>query len=256
VLRVSRAFPIAAVALAIILAGCGGSHSTAPTTTTGPISTIPQKTLALVVDKFPSSLAGSITFRIKRAQGKPNKPGSSTRNYTVTLDNLVLRLAKVQGTGDKRTARYDLVRAHESFSGFETLTNSKCQTTRIDWAGSGAPPRGAVEIFSPKFDAEVGFSFLVPQRGTTTTRPCRSSSGGRHNTVTRTAEIQGNANLNLRATKTPAGRLSIGIEVQSSTAGPSQSGGYTINGTLAPPANSSTPVKLCRENGNQLDCNI
>ncbi|HZD97330.1 MAG TPA: hypothetical protein VE132_04105, partial [Micromonosporaceae bacterium] len=113
---------------------------------------------------------------------------------------------------------------------------------------------GAVKIFSPKFDAEVGFSFLVPQRGTTVTRPCRSTSGGTRNTVTRTAEIQGNANLKLTATKTPAGRFSIGIEVQSSTAGPQETGGYTINGTLAPPANSSHPVQLCRQQGDKRTC--
>jgi hypothetical protein len=111
-----------------------------------------------------------------------------------------------------------------------------------------------VEIFSPKFDAPVGFVFLVPQRGATTTRPCGATSGGQKNTVTRTAKIEGNANLKLTASKAPAARFSIGIEIQSSTAGTLESGGYTIGGTLAPPAGASNPVRLCRQQGDKLNC--
>jgi hypothetical protein len=243
-----------AVVVAVVLAGCGSSHSSAPPTTTSTIPTIPKKTLELAVQKFPQTLDGSISFTINRIQGKPNRPHGWKRRYSVTLDHIVLHLTGTSGKGDQRKARYNLVKAHESFTGSETLTNAKCQTTRIVWAGSDQAPTGTVELFGPKFDAQVGFVFLVPQRGTTTTRPCRSSSGGQKSSVTRTARIEGNANLKLVAAKNPAGRFSIGVEVQSSTAGPDQSGGYTINGELAPPASASNPVQICRSDGGKLDC--
>lgn len=117
------------------------------------------------------------------------------------------------------------------------------------WAGSGRKPTGTVELFSPKFDGEVGFVFLVPQKGKTLTRPCNATSGGKKSTVVRTARIQGNANLKLVPSKDPSQRFSIGIEIQSSTAGPGASGGYTINGNLVP-AGVGNPVQLCRETDN------
>jgi hypothetical protein len=40
----------------------------------------------------------------------------------------------------------------------------------------------------------------------------------------------------------------------SSTAGPQSSGGYTINGSLAPAAGAGTPVQLCRERDGKLTC--
>ena len=249
-LRVTRALP--AVLLAVIVAGCGGSHSSAPPTTST-IPTIPLKTLQLTVQKFPQTLEGSVVFNINRTQGNPKKAGGWKRKYTVTLDHLVLRLSSVQGEGAKRQARYSLVKAHESFAGTETLTNAKCKTTRIVWAGSAQPPTGTVQIYGPKFDAPVGFVFLVPQRGASTTRDCHASSGGTKNTVVRTAKIEGNANLKLTASKQPAARFSIGIEIQSSTAGAAQSGGYTIGGTLTPPA-VGKPVQICRQQGDKLDC--
>jgi hypothetical protein len=251
VLRVSRALP--AVALVALVAGCGGSHTATPPTTTQQVNTVPKPTLELVVDNFPSELEGSVVYRVNSVQGNPKKPGGVKRNYTVMLDHLVLRLAGVRGKGDKRQARYNLVSAHQSFSGFEDLTSSKCKTTHIVWDGSGKAPVGAVQIYSPKFDAPVTFVFDVAQRGTTMTRPCRSSSGGVRNTVTRTARIDGDANLRLEATKNPAGRFSIGIEIQSSTAGPAQSGGYTINGTLVPPE-TGNPVKVCRQASGRPTC--
>jgi len=242
----------AAAALAVVAAGCGSSSSSAPPTTTD-VPTLPKKTTSLVVQSFPSALTGSLTFVINRTQGNPRKPGGSKRDYTVNLDHLVLRLSGVEGKGDKRKARYSLVSSAESFSGFEDLTNSKCKTTHIVWGGSAQKPIGTVEVFSPKFDGEVGFVFLVPQHGRALTRPCKASSGGRRNTVTRTAKIQGNANLKLTPSKTPADRFSIGIEIQSSTAGAQESGGYTINGNLAP-SGVSRPVQLCRETGGKLIC--
>jgi hypothetical protein len=248
--RVWRASAV--VALAVLAAGCGGSHTTAPTTTT-PVNTVPQPTLELVVKNFPAELAGSLTFKIDSTQGNPKKPGGWRRRYTVALDHIVLRLTGVQGKGDKRQAGYKLVSAQETFSGFEDLTNSKCKTTHIVWDGSGKRPTGTVAIYGPKFDASVGFAFLVPQRGATTTRPCSSSSGGVHSTVTRTARIAGNANLRLATEKNPLGRFSIGIEIQSSTAGQSRNGGYTITGLLAP-AGAEAPVQLCRESGTKLTC--
>jgi hypothetical protein len=235
---------LAAAALVAVIAGCGSSHSTAPTTQ--PVNTLPKKTTSLVVENFPSALTGSLVFNIDRTQGNPRKPGGWKRDYTVKLDNLVLRLAGVVGKGDQRKARYSLVSADESFTGFENLTDAKCKTTHVVWAGSGHKPTGTVEVFSPKFDGEVGFVFLVPQRGKTLTRPCSASSGGRRSVVIRTARIQGNANLKLVPSKTPTDRFSIGIEIQSSTAGPQTSGGYTINGNLAPAA-VGNPVQLCRE---------
>jgi hypothetical protein len=250
VLRVSTV--IAVAALAAIAAGCGSSHSTAPPTTSS-IPTIPKKTLQLAVKDFPNQLAGSIVFNIDRTHGDPRKPGGWRRQYTVKLTHLVLRRIWVRGKGDQRKARYDLVSAKEAFTGFEDLTNSKCKTTRIVWAGSGKPATGDVEIFGPKFDASVGFVFLVPQRGATTTRPCRSGGAGARNTVTRTARIAGNANLKLVASKVPSNRFAIGIEIQSSTAGTGETGGYTINGILAPPATGS-PVQVCKEQGTKLTC--
>jgi uncharacterized protein (DUF4415 family) len=247
VLRVTRAFAV--VALVGVAAGCGGSHSATPPTTE-PISTLPKKITSLVVQNFPESLTGSVTFVINRKQGKPKQPGSWKRNYTVKLDNLVLHLSRIEGKGDKRRARYNLASSDESFTGYEDLTNSKCKTTHIVWAGSGRKPTGTVEVFSPKFDGEVGFVFLVPQRGKTLTRPCNASSGGQRNTVIRTARISGNANLKLTPSKSPTQRFSIGIEIQSSTAGQQASGGYTINGALAPAAGAGRPVQLCRETGN------
>jgi hypothetical protein len=205
------------------------------------------------VQQFPRELAGSVVFKIDRTLGTQGKPRSSRRKYTVSLTHLLLRRTWVRGQGDARKARYDLVSAREAFSGYEDLTSSKCKTTRTVWAGSGAPPNGAVEIFSPKFDASVGFIFYVPQRGRTTTRPCGSHSGGRRNTVTRTARIVGNANLKLVASKTPAARFSIGIEIQSSTVGSGETGGYTINGNLAPPLTGS-PVQVCRSHSGKLSC--
>jgi hypothetical protein len=243
-LRASRALPV--VALAAIAAGCGGSHSTVPTQ---PVSTLPKATTSLVVQSFPSALTGSLVFDIDRTQGNPRRPGGWKRKYTVKLDNLVLHLSGVEGKGDQRKARYSLVSARESFTGFEDLTDSRCKTTHIVWAGSGRKPTGTVELFSPKFDGEVGFVFLVPQRGRTLTRPCQAPSGGRRSTVIRTARIEGNANLKLVASKAPADRFSIGIEIQSSTAGSQASGGYTINGNLAPAA-VGKPVQLCRETSN------
>jgi hypothetical protein len=251
VLRVSRALPV--VALVAIAAGCGGSHSTAPTTTTQPVNTVPKPTQQLIVGKFPSQLAGSLTYNVNRTQGKLNKPGSWKRKYTVTLDNVLLRLAAVQGKGAKQKARYNLVSADESFTGSEDLTNSKCKTSHIVWNGTGTHPTGTVEVFGPKFDSEVGFVFLVPQRGTVTTRPCTAKSGGSPGTVSRTARIEGNANLRLAATKSAADRFSIGIQIESSTAGTGTGGGYTINGSLAPPATGS-PVRLCRLQGDKLSC--
>ena len=174
----------------------------------------------------------------------------------MTLDNLILRLSGVTGKGVNGKARYSLVSVDESFKGFEAITNSKCQTTHIVWAGSGQKPTGTVELFSPKFDGEVGFAFNIPQKGTTLTRSCKATSGGTPNTVSRTAQINGNANLRLENTKTPTQRFSIGIEVQSSTAGPSSTGGYTINGTLVPASDVGTPVKLCRDDNGKLDCNL
>jgi hypothetical protein len=235
---------LAAVALVAVAAGCGSSHSSAPTTTEQ--SPLPKKTASLAVQNFPSALTGSLVFDINRTQGSLRQPGGWKRKYTVKLDNLVLHLSGVEGKGDKRKARYSLVSTNESFKGFEDLTDSKCRTTHIVWAGSGQKPTGTVEVFSPRFDAEVGFVFLVPQRGRTLTRPCKSSSGGRPNTVTRTARIEGNANLKLTPSKTPTHRFQIGIEIQSSTAGSQASGGYTINGNLAP-AGVGNPVQLCRQ---------
>jgi hypothetical protein len=244
----------AVAALVAVAAGCGGSHSTAPDTTIR-TTTVPNKTLALVAQNYPSELTGSVTFNINRRQGNPRKPNGWKRRYTVTLDHLVLRRTGVAGKGANRKARYTLASAKESFKGSETLTNSKCQTTHIVWAGSGQPPRGTVEVFSPKFDGEVGFAFDVPQRGATLTRSCTATSGGTPNTVNRTARISGNANLRLEDTKVPTQRFSIGIEVQSSTAGASSTGGYTINGTLVP-ASVGSPVKLCRDDNGKLDCNL
>ena len=244
-LRVTRAFAV--VALVAVAAGCGSSHSSAPPTTTA-IPTLPKKTTSLVVQNFPAALTGSVTFIINTTQGNPRKPGGWERKYTVKLDNLVLHLSGVEGKGDKRRARYSLVSSDESFTGSEDLTNSKCKTTHIVWAGSGRKPTGTVEVFSPKFDGEVGFVFLVPQRGKTLTRSCKASSGGQQNTVTRTAKIQGNANLKLQPSKSPTQRFQIGIVIQSSTAGQQSSGGYTISGNLAPAAVGS-PVQLCRETG-------
>jgi hypothetical protein len=238
----------AVVALVVVAAGCGGSHSSAPPTTTEHISTLPKKTTSLVAQNFPSALTGSVTFIINRTQGNPRKPGGSKRQYTVKLDHLVLHLSGVEGKGDKRKAHYSLVSSDESFTGSEVLTTSKCKTTRIVWSGSAHKPSGTVEVFSPKFDGEVGFVFLVPQRGKSLTRPCTASSGGQKNTVIRTARIEGNANLKLVPSKTPSQRFSIGIEIQSSTAGPQASGGYTINGTLVP-ASVGSPVQLCRQTG-------
>jgi hypothetical protein len=243
VLRASTAFLV--VVLIAIAAGCGGgSHS--PTTTAPVTSTVPKKTQQLVVGNFPSQLAGSLIYNINRTQGKAGQPGSWQRKYTVKLDNVVLRLAAVQGKGAKRKARYNLVSADESFAGSEDLTNSKCKTSHIVWAGSGRSPTGAVEVFSSKFDAPVGFVFLVPQSGAVTTRPCTSTSGGTKGTVTRTARIQGNANLRLANTKSPAQRFTIGIQIESSTAGTSTGGGYTINGSLTPPAALAQPATVCQ----------
>ena len=257
-LRVSRTFAVgAAVLLAGVVAGCGGSGNAAPPTTTQHVSTLPKKTTSLVVQNFPSALTGSVTFTINRTQGNPKKAGGWKRHYTVTLDNLVLHLSHVEGKGDKRKASYSLASADESFTGAEDITNSKCQTTHIVWAGSpGRKPTGTVEVFSPKFDGEVGFVFLVPQKGKTLTRSCKATSGGQPNTVTRTARIEGNANLNLRPSKTPTERFAIGIEIQSSTAGASSTGGYTITGSLAPAADVGAPVKVCRQTGDKLDCSV
>src|SRR5439155_1753187 len=119
----------------------------------------------------------------------------------VTLSHLLLRREWVHGNGDSRKASYHLVSAREAFSGYEVMTDSKCKTTRTVWAGSRRPATGTVEIFSPKFDASVGFVFLVPQRGKTTTRRCHSTGGGTKGTASRTARIVGNANLKLTATK-------------------------------------------------------
>jgi hypothetical protein len=232
-----------------VAAGCGGSKSTAPTTTTTPpVTTLPDKTTSLRVENFPSALTGNVTFTINQTQGNPKKAHGRKQNYTVKLDNLVLHLTGVTGKGDNRKARYSLQSVDESFTGSEVLTNSKCKTTQIVWAGTGQKPTGTVEVFSPKFDGEVGFVFLVPQRGTTLTRPCGATSGGTRSTVTRTAKIQGNANLKLQPSKTPNERFSIGIEVQSSTAGRSESGGYAITGNLVP-ASVGNPVQLCRQTG-------
>jgi hypothetical protein len=236
------------VLLAGVAAGCGGSKNAAPPTTTEPVTTLPKKTTSLRVENFPSALTGSLTFAIDQTQGNPRKGRGRKQNYTVKLDNLVLSLRGVEGKGDNRKARYSLQSVDESFTGSEVLTNSKCKTTHIVWAGSGHKPTGTVEVFSPKFDGEVGFVFLVPQRGKTLTRPCTASSGGRRSTVTRTAKIQGNANLKLVPGTTPSQRFSIGIEIQSSTAGPEASGGYTIKGTLVP-ASVGNPVQLCRQTG-------
>jgi hypothetical protein len=250
VLRSSGALVV--VALAIVLAGCRGSHSSAPTTTET-VPTLPKSVTQLAVKSFPASLAGNLTFNIDRTQGNPKQPGGSRRNYVVKLSNVQMHLANVQGTGAKRTARYNLVSADESFSGYEDLTNSKCQTTHIVWGGSGHAPTGAIAVYGPKFDSRVGFIFLVPQRGRTLTRPCGATTGGTPNTVTRTARIVGFANLKLKNTKAPSQRFAIGIQIESSTAGSGESGGYTINGSLKPP-DSGTPVQICKQHGDKLTC--
>ena len=244
-LKVSRAFAV--VALVAVAAGCGSSHSSAPPTTE-PINTLPKKTTSLRVENFPSALTGSLTFAIDQTQGNTKTGPGRKQDYTVKLDNLLLSLRGVEGKGDNRKARYGLESVNESFTGSEVLTTSKCKTTQIVWAGSGKKPTGTVEVFSPKFDGEVGFVFLVPQRGDTRTRPCTASSGGKRSTVTRTARIEGNANLKLVPSKSPDQRFSIGIEIQSSTAGPDASGGYTIKGNLVP-ASVGSPVQLCRQTG-------
>jgi hypothetical protein len=259
VLRVGRAFGVAAVAaLVLVAAGCGGSGSSSPSTTaptTTQTNTIPKQTTSLVVKNFPSTLTGGLTFHINSAQGKPNEPGAWKRRYTVTLNNLVLRLAGISGTGDTRQARYHLVSADEGFTGFENLTSSKCKTSHIVWAGTNRKPTGTVEVFGPKFDSSVGFVFLVPQQGKTVTRACNASSGGTKATVTRTARIEGNANLNLLPGQRPTKRFLIGIEIQSSTAGPQSSGGYTISGSLNP-ASEGSPVTLCHSTNGKLNCNV
>ncbi len=133
--------------------------------------------------------------------------------------------------------------SNESVSRY--LTTSKRKTAHIVWGEApGKHPTGAVEIFGPKFDGAVGFVFLVPQRGKATTRFCNASSSSEQNTVTRTGRIDGNANLRLESTKTPARRFSIGIETQLSTSGPSRSGGYAINGALVP-SDTGAPVNVC-----------
>jgi hypothetical protein len=249
--RVARVFPV--VVLAAVVAGCGGSHKAVPTTTTQPVDTVPKATRELVVRNFPTELAGSLTFNIDRREGNPRKPGGSRRKYKVTLEHLLFRLAGVQGKGAQRQARYSLVSAHETFTGSEDRTSPRCKTTHIVWAGSGSPPTGTVEVFGPNFDAVVGFVILIPQRGRTLTRPCTAPSGGTKGSTVRIARIQGNANLKLTASKVPTDRFSIGIEIESSTAGPDSSGGYTINGTLTPPA-TGNPVQLCRQEGKKLTC--
>jgi len=254
--RVEGAFAFAAVtALALVVAGCGGPGSSAPTTTaqTAPGNTVPST--QLVVKNFPSTLTGTVTLAVDSRQGKENEPGASERKYTVTLNNLVLRLAGINGTGDQRRASYRLVSADESISGFENVTNSKCETSHIVWDGTNRTPSGTVDVLGPTFDSSVGFVFLVPLKGDALTRPCKATSGGRESTVSSTARIAGNANLNLLPGKSPTKRFLIGIEIQSSTNGPSASGGYTINGLLHP-ASEGRPVTLCRSADGKLDCNV
>lgn len=137
---------------------------------------MPQPTLALVVQNFPTELVGNLTYAINSTQGNPKKAGGQKRKYTVTLDHLVLRLTSVKG--DNRQTTYKLVSAHQAFDGFEDITHSKCKTTHIVWDGSGRAPAGAVAIYSPKFDASVGFVFNIFQRGATATRPCGTTRAG------------------------------------------------------------------------------
>jgi hypothetical protein len=256
-LRATRAFGLAAalVALGFTVTGCGGSHSAAQTKPTDrqTVNTVPEQASQLVAKNFPSALTGFLTLDVDSAQGHQDTPGASKRKYTVTLDNLVLRLAGTQGTGNHRRARYRLVSADESIKGFENITSSRCQTTHIVWAGPGRKPTGTVDVLGPSFDAGVGFLFLVRQRGQALTRPCKATSGGRKSTLTSTAKIQGDANLRLEAAKDPTQRFSIGVEIRSSTVGPSASGGYTVSGLLAP-TSESAPVTLCRNQGGNLDC--
>lgn len=212
---------------------------------------MPQPALDLVVQSFPTELVGGVSFSVDSTKGNPKKPDGWIRKYTVALDHIVLRLTDARGKGDERRARYRLESARESLSGFEDRTSSKCETTHIVWDGTSRRPTGTVVIDSPKFDASVAFAFLVPQRGATTTRACNSSGAGVRSTVTRAARISGNANLRLETEKNPLGRFSIGIEIRSSTVGPSQSGGFTISGTLKA---AGAPVRLCRESGGKLSC--
>jgi hypothetical protein len=85
--------------------------------------------------ELPSDLTGNVTFVINQKRGNPKRAGGRKQNYTVKLDDLVLHLSGVEGTGDNRKARYSLQSVKESFAGPESLTNSKCQTTHIVWAG-------------------------------------------------------------------------------------------------------------------------
>ena len=159
-LRFSRVLAVAAGVLVVgVVAGCGGSHSATPPTTTQQITTLPKKTTSLVVKNFPSALTGSVQFTINRTQGNPRKAGGWKRHYTVKLDNLVLHLSHVSGKGNNRKASYSLVSADESFAGSEAITNSKCKTTHIVWAGSpGQKPTGTVEVFSPSSTARSASS--------------------------------------------------------------------------------------------------
>jgi hypothetical protein len=168
----------AVTALVLAVAGCGGSGSSTPTTTaaTAPVN-IPKQ--QLVVKNFPSTLTGAVRFDVDSRQAKENEPGSSSRKYTVTLNNLALRLARIDGTGDNRHASYRLVSADESFTCFENVTSSKCRTSHIVSDGTNRKPAGTVDVLGPTFDSSVGFVFLVPLKGKALTRSCKATSGGR-----------------------------------------------------------------------------
>jgi hypothetical protein len=196
-----------------------------------------------------------LSFTIDRTHLNPSKPGGFHRRYTVLLHDVTFRLKSVHGRGVTRTASYTVSAAQATFHGFEVLTTSKCETTRIVWHGrQGRRITGALRIYGTKFRSSTSYVFLVPQEGAAATRHCGSSGEPRRNTVIRTASINGNGSLKLSRSGPPEQRFVVMIEVQASTAGSNESGGYTINGSLEPPADASIPVKICTQTGARLKC--
>src|ERR1051326_6254634 len=118
---------VPAVVLVGVAAGCGGSHEIATTGVTVPPLTaptppIPHHAKTLVAKRFPTRLAGSLSYAVDSLHFDPNQAGGHVRSYRTDLTGISLRLAKVVSRGGRQIATYSVTGATAMSSGSQDVT--------------------------------------------------------------------------------------------------------------------------------------
>jgi hypothetical protein len=249
------------VTAAGVFSGCGSHKATAscpevsePPTTPVPeaIPTAKGEPRSLVAERFPARLVGSLSFTTDLIHDDPVKPYGSRESYSIALNKVSLKLTSVTGSGVAQRATYEVAGGQAAFHGYEVSTTKGSDTYRISWRGNpGHPITGLLAIEGRRIGSHVSYDLRVPQRGSKTKGACSPKDLNKATTVTRTAKIPGGAFLILRRPPSRQ-RFSVGIEVEGSTGGPLDKGGYAISGEFRPPPGSA-PV-ICMRTRTGLKC--